>query len=119
MISKNQAIRILNRGLKTGSDYAEIYIEEKGSFSVVVENGKVESTATRHSYGAGVRLLNKLQSVYGYTNEVNEKSLTKLIENLANSFHDKQVISVDKLTTKNIKKLACFSELIYFCCSII
>ena len=62
MINKNQAIRILNSGLQTGADYAEIYIEEKDSFSVVVENGKVESSAIRRSYGAGIRLLNKLQS---------------------------------------------------------
>ena len=106
MINKNQAIRILNSGLKTGADYAEIYIEEKDSFSVVVENGKVENSGIRHSYGAGIRLFNKLQSVYGYTNEVNEKALTKLIENLSNSFHDKQVITIEKLTTKKAKNLS-------------
>ena len=106
MISKSQAIRILNSGLKTGADYAEIYIEEKDSFAIVVENGKVETTSTRHSYGAGIRLLNKLQSVYGYTNEVNEKSLTKLIENLSNSWHEKQQLFVDKLSTKKAKNLS-------------
>ena len=106
MINKNQAIRILNSGLTTGADYAEIYIEEKDTFAVVVENGKVENTAVRHSYGAGIRLLNKLQSVYGYTNEVNEKSLTKLIQNLSNSFHDKQVLTVEKLVTKKAKNLS-------------
>lgn len=106
MISKSQAIRILNAGLKTGADYAEIYIEDKDVFSVSVENGKVDNTSITHSYGAGVRLLNKLQSVYGYTNEVNEKGLTKLIEDLANSFNEKQVISVDKLTTKKAHNLS-------------
>ena len=106
MINKNQAIRILNAGLKTGADYAEIYIEEKDSFGVSIENGKVESSAVNHSYGAGVRLLNKLQSVYGYTNEVNEKSLTKLIENLSNSFNQKQCIKVDNLVTKKPKNLS-------------
>lgn len=106
MISKSQAIRILNSGLKTGADYAEIYIEEKDTFAVVVENGKVENSSIRHSYGAGIRLLNKLQSVYGYTNDVNEKSLTKLIKNLSNSFHEKQQLFVDKLTTKKAKNLS-------------
>jgi TldD protein len=106
MISKNQAIRILNAGLRTGADYAEIYIENKDTLAVVVENGKVDNTAIKHSYGAGIRLLNKFQSVYGYTNEVNEKGLTKLIENLSNSFHEKQVIFIDKLTTKNVHNLS-------------
>ena len=106
MINKNQALRILNSGLTTGADYAEIYIEEKDSFSVSIENGKVENSGIRHSYGAGIRLLNKLQSVYGYTNEVNEKALTKLIQNLANSFHEKQCIFLDKLVTKKPKNLS-------------
>ena len=106
MISKNQALRILNSGLTTGADYAEIYIEEKDTFTVVVENGKVENSAISRSYGAGIRLLNKLQSVYGYTNEVNEKSLSKLIQNLANSFHEKQCIFLDKLVTKKAKNLS-------------
>ena len=47
MINKNQAIRILNSGLTTGADYAEIYIEEKDTFSVSIENGKVEGAAIR------------------------------------------------------------------------
>ena len=110
MISKNQAIRILNSGLKTGADYAEIFIEEKDTFAVTVENGKVENSVVRHSYGAGIRLLNKLQSVYGYTNEINEKALTKLIENLSASFNGKQVLSVDKLTTKKPKVLVPIEE---------
>ena len=110
MINKNQAIRILNAGLGTGADYAEIYIEEKDSFSVVVENGKVENSGIRHSYGAGIRLLNKLQSVYGYTNEVNEKSLTKLIQNLSNSFKDKQSLTVENLVTKRAKNLSSISK---------
>ena len=110
MINKNQAIRILNSGLTTGADYAEIYIEEKDSFTVDVENGKVETSAISHSYGAGIRLLNKLQSVYGYTNEVNEKSLTKLIKNLSNSFHEKQCLKVENLVTKKAKNLSCVEQ---------
>ena len=106
MISKNQAIRILNAGLKTGADYAEIFIEDKDTVAIVVENGKVDNTAIKHSYGAGIRLLNKFQSVYGYTNEVNEKGLTQLIEDLSNSFHEKQIISVNKLSVKNAKSLS-------------
>ena len=106
MISKNQAIRILNSGLTTGADYAEIYIEEKDTYGVSIENGKVENSNVSHSYGAGIRLLNKLQSVYGYTNEVNEKSLTKLIQNLSNSFHDKQCIKVENLVTKKAKNIS-------------
>ena len=110
MINKKQAIRVLNSGLETGADYAEIYIEEKDTFSVAIENGKVEGSGIRHSYGAGIRLLNKLQSVYGYTNEVDEKSLTKLIQNLSNSFSGKRQLTVDNLSTKKAKNFSKIEE---------
>ena len=78
MISKQQGLRILQKGLSTGADYAEIYIEDKLSHSLTIENGKVDNSAINHTYGAGVRLLKKYRSVYGYTNEVNEKFIRNM-----------------------------------------
>ena len=85
MISKQKAISILNAGLETGADFAEIFIEDKIARSIVVENGKVDRSAIGRTYGAGVRLFKDLQSVYGYTNEVTVKSLTNLITSLSNA----------------------------------
>lgn len=103
MISKNKFIEILNLGLSTGADYAEIYIEEKLSHSISVENGKVDASSITKTYGAGVRLLKDLQSVYGYTNEVTQKSLSELIGSLAKSFNSKRVLTVENLRTKKVK----------------
>ena len=33
MLSKSQAIEVLNAGLSTGADYAEIFIEDKVSYN--------------------------------------------------------------------------------------
>ena len=106
MISKSVGLRVINKGLLTGADYAEIFIEDTENFSIVVENGKVETTSISHISGAGIRLLNKLQSVYGYTNDLSEKSLTKLCESLAKSFNDKQVLKVENLKTKKAKNIS-------------
>ena len=103
MINKKQAIEILNAGLATGSDYAEIYIEEKESESITIENGKVDQDVVSHTFGAGIRLLNKLQSVYGYTNDVTKKGLLELANNLAKSFNEPRVLTVDSLKSKNVK----------------
>lgn len=103
MINKSQAIQILNAGLKTGADYAEIFIEDKLSRVIVIENGKVDTSTVARTCGAGIRLLNKLNSVYGFTNEVNVKSLTRLITSLADAFKDKQVLSIDELKTKKVR----------------
>ena len=103
MISKKQSIEVLNAGLSTGADYCEIFIEDKVSKAIVVENGKVESSTIGQTYGAGIRLLKDLQSVYGYTNDVSFKALKSLAESLSNSFSGKRVLTVDNLKIKNVK----------------
>jgi len=103
MINKNQAIQVLNAGLATGADFAEIYIESKDIKNVLIENGKVENAAFSRTNGAGIRLLNKLQSVYGYTNDVTVKGLLKLASSLANSFSGKQQVFVENLSKKVVK----------------
>ena len=103
MLSKAQGLRILQKGLLTGADYAEIFIEDKTSQNIVIENGKVETSSINRTFGAGVRLLKGYQSVYGYTNEVNEKSITKLIESLSKSFNEKPCVFLDNLTKKSVK----------------
>lgn len=106
MISKSKAIEILNAGLQTGADYAEIFIEDKLSHSITIENGKVESSGIARTLGAGVRLLKGLQSVYGYTNEITAKSLQKLIISLSKSFSGKQILEVKELKTKKVKNIS-------------
>ncbi len=103
MLSKKQAIEVLNKGLSTGADYAEIFIEDKLSYGYSVENGKVETTSTSETFGAGIRLLKKLQSVYGYTNDVSKKGLLALAESLSSSFEGKQELTVTSLKIKNVK----------------
>lgn len=105
MISKKIAIEILNAGLATGADFAEIYIEEKISDAIVIDNGKVENAVIAKTYGAGIRLLCKLQSVYGYTNDISRNGLLKLAKSLSNSFKGKQEIVVTELKTKKFKNI--------------
>ena len=105
MISKKIAIDVLNIGLSTGADFAEIFIEEKDSNSIVIDNGKVENSVIAKSYGAGIRLLKKLQSVYGYTNDVSKTGLTKLASSLSNSFNGEQEVFVKTLKVKKVKCL--------------
>ena len=80
MISKSLALKVLNEALATGGDYAEIYLEQNDSQSVMLENGKVETNGSRRTYGAGIRILKELKSVYGYTSVLTAKSLIELAQ---------------------------------------
>lgn len=102
-MNKKAYLRILNTALATGGDYAEIYIEDATGYVVVIESGKVEASSVDQSYGAGLRILRGTESVYGYTNEVNEKGLLALASSLSNSFDGKQQIEVKDLKLKHIR----------------
>jgi len=106
MISKSLAIDVLNIGLSTGADFAEIYYEEVNSSSVMVENGKTENAGIVQTTGVGIRLLNKLRSVYGYTNDISKKGLIELANRLAQSFNDKRIITVNKIERVHVKNLS-------------
>lgn len=104
MISKKIAIEVLNIALETGADFAEIYLEENIASRIEIDNCKVESSNDTLTYGAGIRLLKDLQSVYGYTNDISKKGLSKLAYNLSQSFNDKRCITVEKIEKVRVSK---------------
>lgn len=103
MISKKLAIEILNIGLSTGADYAEIYYEDSSSYSLTIENNKVEVSSDNLNTGVGIRLLKGLQSVYGYTIDLSKKALINLCQTLAASFKGEQSVFVKNLKVKKYK----------------
>lgn len=105
MLSKKLALEVLNEALLTGGDYAEIYVEQNISQNVTLENGKVEATSENMSYGAGIRILNGLKSVYGYTSDLSKKSLLSLAHKLAASYQGERKITVTSLAKQRVKTL--------------
>lgn len=110
MISKNLAIEVLNEALSTGGDYAEIYLEEKITEGVSLENGSVETSSNLDGFGCGIRILNGFLSVYGYTCNINRKSLLDLARKLSKRFNEKRKIEVKDLETVHVKKVNKISE---------
>ncbi|MBE6127355.1 MAG: TldD/PmbA family protein [Erysipelotrichaceae bacterium] len=104
MISNSLAQKVLNAALATGGDYAEIYVEERVPDAVMLENGKVESAASSKSYGCGLRILNGLRSVYGYTSDLSAKSLIGLAEKLSASYAEERKITVEKIQKAKVKQ---------------
>ncbi|MBQ0126209.1 MAG: TldD/PmbA family protein, partial [Clostridiales bacterium] len=86
MFTKELAKRVLDAGLTTGADYAEIFFEDTYSGVITMISGKVESDSSKHLYGAGIRLLRGVEEVYGYTSDITESGLMKLTEELRSSF---------------------------------
>lgn len=105
ILSSSTVIAVLNEGLKTGADFAEIYVQDKKTHNIQLSHKKVDVNTSGLIYGAGIRLNKNGQQVYGYTSDLSKNSLLKLASNLAESFNEKQKVTVTELTAvKNPKK---------------
>jgi len=103
MISKKNALLILNTALKTGSQYAEIYDEETVTKSVILSYKRVENLSTNVSSGIGLRLIKDDKEVYGYTSDLSMKSLLNLATNLSLAFEGEQTVEVKEFKAKRRK----------------
>jgi TldD protein len=99
IISKPMAISVLNEALKSGADFAEIYVQNKTSHILNLSHKRVDTNTSSLTFGAGIRLIKDLNVVYGYTSDLSKKSLMKLASDLAASFQGKQTVVVSALKT--------------------
>jgi len=87
MLDKKVLNTLLQEGLTTGADFCEIFMENTIQNVIRVTGQEVTQTDTNNVYGAGVRIIQDTDEVYGYTNQVNEASIRKLITDLRASFN--------------------------------
>jgi TldD protein len=77
MLDKNILQEIINVALRTGGDFAEIYIEESTLNSIQMVDGRIENVLSGRDFGAGIRIFSGFNSVYAYTNNVSREGLLK------------------------------------------
>jgi TldD protein len=76
---------ILEKALRIVSpygDYADIYVEEKSTLQIILEDQKIEKILTGIDAGAGLRILKNFKTIYGHTNDLSEKSIIELANSL-------------------------------------
>ncbi len=70
----------IRRALEKGGDFAEVYVENRISRRIVMEESKFKSGVFGISQGAGVRVLSGDKTGYAYTDELTEEKLLKAAE---------------------------------------
>ncbi|MBE5786771.1 MAG: TldD/PmbA family protein, partial [Clostridiales bacterium] len=75
MLKQDVAQAVIAEALKTGGDFAEIFLEDRLNNNLSMLSGKIESVNSRRLHGAGVRVFNGLQGVYVYTNDTSLEGL--------------------------------------------
>jgi len=71
------------RALSRGGDFAEVYVEDRDSLGLRLEDGRIEQTSGGHEVGAGVRLLSAEHTYYAYSDAVDEAGLTAAADAVA------------------------------------
>jgi TldD protein len=75
MIPQEVAAKVLAEALRTGGDFAEIYVEDNTSLTLQLDESKLERAVRGSDRGAGVRVLFGNLATYAYTDELTEEKL--------------------------------------------
>lgn len=82
MLTKEQCEVILSRCMQSEADFAELFEEDTISEGISMLNGDVEEMNRVVRAGIGIRLYKGVQSVYGYTNELDQNTIFALVDDL-------------------------------------
>ena len=83
MIQKTVAERVLEKAMSTGADYAEIFLEDTVTNNIAMIDNRLETVTRSHAYGAGLRVLRGVQSVFASTNDLTEEGLLAVAGRIA------------------------------------
>jgi TldD protein len=69
--------RVIRRALAKGGEFAEVYIENRVSRSILLEEGKFKSAVYGLSRGAGVRVIAGDKTGYAYTDDLTQEAFLR------------------------------------------
>ncbi len=103
MLEKNILEDVLEIACSTTGDFAEIFEEINYSTRISMLNDEVESTNSGIRCGLGLRIYHGLESVYGYTNDTEEKNLKEFAKKLAAVWENRRSTSASSYRRQRMK----------------
>jgi len=80
MNTKELAEKIVTKGLKSGADEAEVYLESGREFELSVRNGDVETVKQASPKGLGLRIFKDKKLGFTYTSDFSDQALEEFIK---------------------------------------
>jgi TldD protein len=80
MVDQDVIERVLATALRSGGEFAELYVEDKRSSSAHLDDGKVDQVTSGRDRGAGVRVVLGETTGYAHTADLREGSLLAAAE---------------------------------------
>jgi TldD protein len=72
--------KVVAKALEKGGDFADVYLENRISRQIIMEESKFKSGLYGISQGAGVRVISGNKTGYAYTDEITEEKLLRAAE---------------------------------------
>ena len=72
--------KVIHKALEKGGEFADVYVENRISRTILMEESKFKSAQFGVSQGAGVRVISGDGTGYAYTDEVSEEKLLRAAE---------------------------------------
>ena len=79
-MDKDMLAKVIAKALSKGGDFADVYLENRISRQIVMEESKFKSGLYGISQGAGVRVILGNKTGYAYTDEITEEKLLRAAE---------------------------------------
>ncbi|MDR7870443.1 MAG: TldD/PmbA family protein [Tissierellaceae bacterium] len=102
---------VLYAALSRGGDFAEIFLEDKNNANMRMVGGILENNISGKDYGVGIRILDKFNSIYAYTNDSSRDNLIKVAKQAAQALNQGQVdirLNLMKSDTTNYNPISKF-----------
>ena len=88
MIDRELVHDVLRAARRRGGSFAEVFVEEKSSTSIRLDDGKVEELTTGLDRGAGVRVCRGTSYGYAYSNRLDREALLAAAEAASAALRD-------------------------------
>lgn len=75
MLDQNIAREVLQEAVRTGGDFAEIFVEDRIDNTIMMRSGRIENANSGRLHGAGVRVFSGTNAIYVYTNDTSHEGL--------------------------------------------
>ena len=75
MLDQNIAREVLQEAVRTGGDFAEIFVEDRIDNTLMMRSSRIETANTGRIHGAGVRVFSGTNAVYVHTNDTSREGL--------------------------------------------
>ncbi len=86
MLDPELLCRALKRVMSRGGQYADIFLENKRTSSIQIEDNKIEKVISGVDSGVGIRLISGDRTAYAFSNDLSEDSLIELADTLSRTF---------------------------------